>query len=181
VTHKALVGTAATILLLLGCTDPTPFILTIDNQSAETLTLDGYMGTDSVTLFVEEDGEWRKVGDHDMCFRECGQEDFDCAGAPAPGSWAVMPGDTHELEFSGGDWFKTTDTDGDCQKERALEGNLLVEICYGVGVIDEGGDPWAEDITESGFVFDAGYEQHECVEVEFTLPEDIDVVAELVV
>ena len=180
-THKALLGIATTFLFLLGCTDPTPFILTIDNPSAEILTLDGYMGTDSVRLFVEEDGEWREVGDHDMCFRECGQAHFDCAGAPAPGSWAVIPGDTHELEYSGEDWFKTTDMDGECQKERALEGPVLAEVCFGVGVIDESGAPWAEDITESGFVFDAGFEEYDCVEVEFALPEDIVVVVELVV
>lgn len=165
-----------------GCGGANPFTLLIDNASEEVLSLDGDSGRSSVTVFVVEEGDQlREVGEHDSCFRECGESELVCVdmGAPAPGVWALLPGDTLDMEYSGTEWIQATDMRGDCQKEQALSGDLLAEVCFGRGVVDYEGEPWSEDIDESGFVFDADFVEYDCAEVEFTLPEDIEVVVGL--
>lgn len=177
------IGAIAALTAFCGCDEATPFTLVIDNQSEETLSLDGDTGRTSVTLFVLEDAQWREVEGWESCFRVCGESQVVCAdmAAPAPGVWALLPGDLHEIEYGGSEFVRSSDIRGECQKEQALTGQLLAEVCFGRGVVDEEGNPWAEEIEESGFVFDAGFEEHDCTEVEFTLPEDLEVVAELTI
>lgn len=176
------VGAMVALTLGVGCGEAdNPFTLLIDNTSEEIVSLDGDSGRSSVTLLVLDDGQWREVGEHDNCFRECGESELVCldAGAPAPGVWALLPGDTRDIEYAGNEWIETTDMRGDCQKEQALSGDLRVEVCFGRGVVDYDGQPWPEAIDESGFVFDADFVEYDCAEVEFTLPGDIEVVVEL--
>jgi len=177
------IGAIATLAALYGCDEANPFTLVIDNKAEEILTLDGDTGRTSVTLFVLEDSQWREVEGWESCFRVCGESQVVCAdmAAPAPGVWALMPGDLLDMEFAGTEFVRSTDIRGECQKEQAITGTVLAEVCYGRGVVDDEGNPWDEEITESGFVFDAGFEEHACAEVEFTLPEDLEVVAELTI
>ena len=126
------------VVTTMGCSQPAPFTLTLENNEAETRYLAATPGgTVRLPMQFEIGGSWEPVFDDDsfMCSRRCGEPGVVACPAIAwiETVWAILPGESYILEHDGSALLVAS---RGCTRDINLDGPIEVEICDGAAAED---------------------------------------------
>lgn len=154
---RPLLPLLALLALLAGCAAPVDLSIVLQNDTAETIYVDGWEQAPLVGV-REIDGDEEKTvwaSPEAACMRRCGAPagQIACIAGAAYLSvpWAVLPGDEVAVDAFEEPWVEGFDAFGQCVKRTTLDGDIAVWLCQAAD-LDSGGA--VDEPTETGPVGD---------------------------
>ena len=167
----------ALLLFQCACSAP-PFTIAITNDGDAVTYLDQWGTGSPVTL-----SELRNAGEAPVkldkarwCSVVCGTRERSCSRDLNFAAFALLPGDSFLIEFTGGAaWYLSEGYEGDCIRPTGLDNPIRVEVCRG----DETQSAWSgvpgEEPTASGVMEGADVVvESTCEQFDFALAESAD-------